>query len=129
MRVFYNQRVENIVSSLLEDHIPGGLAPDTDDNSPYDPDELAMGIEVELEHTPDREIAAEIARDHLEEDPTYESDLVDCSPSDSDVTVLFELYGWLCASPFGGVRSRKRRIAACERRSVCRRLAPSSGSA
>jgi hypothetical protein len=33
--------------------------------------ELANGIEVELEHTGDRELAEEIAMDHLYEDPEY----------------------------------------------------------
>jgi hypothetical protein len=31
----------------------------------------AMGIKIEHEHTPDDEIAAEIARDHLAEFPSY----------------------------------------------------------
>ena len=33
--------------------------------------EYDKGIEVEMEHTKDPEIAAEIARDHLYEDPKY----------------------------------------------------------
>lgn len=33
--------------------------------------ELAKGIEVETEHTKDKEIAKEIAMDHLVEDPKY----------------------------------------------------------
>jgi hypothetical protein len=53
-----------------EDKLPGGLA---DENHPYDfdPNELAMGIEVEKEHTHDEALAKEIAMDHLKEIPDY----------------------------------------------------------
>ena len=37
----------------------------------FDPKELAMGVEVELEHTDDREVAKKIAKDHLSELPDY----------------------------------------------------------
>lgn len=52
------------------DHIPGGLA---DEKSPddFDPEALAKGTEVELEHTDDPQIATEVAMDHLTEDPKY----------------------------------------------------------
>lgn len=53
-----------------DDKIPGGKA-DKLDYSEFDPEELAMGIKVELEHTDDVEIAREIATDHLEEIPDY----------------------------------------------------------
>ena len=33
--------------------------------------QLKRGIEVESEHTTDNEIASEIARDHIKEDPNY----------------------------------------------------------
>lgn len=54
------------------DQLPGGEA---DDASPedYDEDELELGIKEELEHTDDRDIAEEIAMDHLEEDSDYYS--------------------------------------------------------
>lgn len=39
------------------------------------PQQLAMGIEVELEHTKNREIAKQIAIDHLAEIPDYYSRL------------------------------------------------------
>jgi len=35
------------------------------------PEELKMGIEVEFEHTPSRQIARKIALDHLAEIPDY----------------------------------------------------------
>ena len=37
----------------------------------YDNKELRKGIEVEMEHTDDPEIAMQIAMDHLEEHPEY----------------------------------------------------------
>lgn len=41
----------------------------------YDKNELKMGIEVELEHTDDRDVATIIAKQHLAEDPAYYSKL------------------------------------------------------
>ena len=37
----------------------------------YEPTQLKMGIEVELEHTNNRKVAETIAKQHLEEDPHY----------------------------------------------------------
>lgn len=53
-----------------KDALPGGLA---DKKTPKDfgPKALAKGIEVELEHTSDIDLATEIAMDHLTEDPKY----------------------------------------------------------
>lgn len=53
-----------------KDRIKGGKA---DKSQPYDfdPKELAMGIEVEAEHTGDPQTAMEIAMDHLKEFPDY----------------------------------------------------------
>lgn len=39
--------------------------------SDFDPEQLRMGIEVEMEHTKNRRLAREIAMDHLSEDPRY----------------------------------------------------------
>ncbi len=53
-----------------EDKLPGGEA----DNLPkgdFDPEQLRVGTDHEMEHTQDRQIASEIARDHLIEDPNY----------------------------------------------------------
>ena len=41
----------------------------------YDEDELKKGVEVEMEHTTNREIATTIAKQHLAEDPKYYSKL------------------------------------------------------
>lgn len=50
--------------------IPGGRAARRC-VSDFDPDQLAKGTRVELEHTRDRRLAREIAMDHLAEHPDY----------------------------------------------------------
>ena len=50
--------------------LTGGVG-DTTGKSEVDPIELSMGQTVEMEHTTDPSIAAEIALDHLSEDPHY----------------------------------------------------------
>lgn len=50
--------------------IPGGLG-DNKSTNDVDPKELKIGIEVEFEHTDDKDKATEIAMDHLSECPTY----------------------------------------------------------
>ena len=44
--------------------------------SSTDTAELALGVQIESEHTDDPEIATEIAADHLAEDPKYYSKLI-----------------------------------------------------
>lgn len=44
-------------------------------DSAFDPKELAMGIQAEMEHTNDRQTAENIAKDHLYELPDYYSRL------------------------------------------------------
>jgi len=56
------------------DRIPGGMA-DRSKPSDFDPEQLRMGIDVEMEHTKNRRLAKEIAMDHLKEDPRYYSKL------------------------------------------------------
>ena len=46
---------------------PADTRPDDD----YDPQQLAMGIKVEMEHTDNEEIAKRIAKDHLDEFSDY----------------------------------------------------------
>lgn len=48
----------------------GGIGDETLEEE-VDQDELASGIEIEMEHTSDPEIAKEIALDHLTEDAQY----------------------------------------------------------
>ncbi len=55
---------------LAKDKIPGGLA-DKKSPSDFSPKALSRGIKAELEHTSDKNIAREIAMDHLTEDPKY----------------------------------------------------------
>lgn len=57
------------------ERIPGGKARGGRCPRNVDKAELARGIEVELEHTPDRRVAREIACDHLTEDKRYYSKL------------------------------------------------------
>lgn len=63
-----------LVAESLKQFISGGRGEETE---PEDvcPRELEVGIEVEMEHTDDPEIAEEIAIDHLTEDPEYYSKL------------------------------------------------------
>lgn len=50
--------------------LEGGLGDDTS-LSDFCPKQLAMGLEVEMEHTDDPKVALEIAMDHLTEIPNY----------------------------------------------------------
>ena len=73
----YESIIESILkknSSIKEDLIPGGLA-DNKPESSFDKDELSKGVKVELEHTNSKDLAKEIAKDHLTEDPKYYSKL------------------------------------------------------
>ena len=60
------------IAKKFEDKIPGGLA-DKAKAKPedFDQDALEKGIKAELEHTSSRQIATEIAMDHLVEDKNY----------------------------------------------------------
>lgn len=64
--------MREIISKSIQykDQMTGGLA---DQKTPddFDPKRLLQGIQVELEHTDDRDIAKEIAMDHLTEDSEY----------------------------------------------------------
>jgi len=65
--------VESFVGLFLnerKDMIPGGKG-DKLDEKDVDPEQLRMGIGVELEHTKNKALAKEIALDHLAEDPRY----------------------------------------------------------
>lgn len=60
----------NDAYSPFREHLQGGLASGMSPED-FDPEQLARGVEVELEHTQDLGIATEIAMDHLVEDPLY----------------------------------------------------------
>jgi cell wall-associated NlpC family hydrolase len=56
--------------SLWKDHLPGGLA-DRKTPADFPSDKLREGVSVEREHASDPAIQAEIAMDHITEDPNY----------------------------------------------------------
>jgi len=58
-----------LVSQGLADVVAEKATPAKPDE--VDPKELAAGIDVEMEHTFDKEVAKKIALDHLGEDPEY----------------------------------------------------------
>ena len=69
----HQKDVEDIdMSGTMEkgDKLKGGLA-DKKKPSDFDSKQLRIGTNVEMEHTKDRQIAKEIAKDHLSEDPNY----------------------------------------------------------
>ena len=53
-----------------DNKLQGGRGDDLEEED-VDHDELMKGIDVEMEHTDDEDIAEEIALDHLSEDPDY----------------------------------------------------------
>jgi hypothetical protein len=60
---------EQYIYTILSDLVGGGKS--KGEVGPVDESELATGVEIESEHTKDKEIAEKIARDHLAEDPKY----------------------------------------------------------
>lgn len=66
---------------LREDQLPGGIGDDTS-SIQVSPEQLAMGIKLEMEHTYDPTLAREIALDHLTEDPEYYSHLKSAGMAD-----------------------------------------------
>ena len=61
---------EKAAKSERQDILHGGAA-DEKDYGDFDPEQLKIGIKHEMEHTKSAKIAAEIAMDHLTEDPDY----------------------------------------------------------
>lgn len=60
----------NYKDFFKEDLLPGGKG-DNVSLSKFDPTEVKLGLSVEMEHTNDKKLAAEICKDHLTEDPHY----------------------------------------------------------
>jgi len=56
--------------NIKKDELKGGLG-DNKKASDFDAKQLAIGTDIEFEHTNDRKIAQEIAMDHLTEHPNY----------------------------------------------------------
>ena len=71
----YNKhKVEETAYSLLSDILSGGRAHDKGvTEKDVDPKELAIGIDVEIEHTGNKLVAKKIAIDHLAEIGNYYS--------------------------------------------------------
>ena len=69
------------VTIAKQDLLPGGIA-DRLRPEDFDQEALAIGTQIEFEHTKDLEIAREIAMDHLAEDPDYYSKLSEMEASD-----------------------------------------------
>lgn len=65
-----NQLTKKPEADVMEDDIPGGLASKKKELT-VKPEQVEMGVEVEMEHTDDPRKAVEIALDHLSEDPDY----------------------------------------------------------
>jgi hypothetical protein len=63
-------RARALLNELRSQPLRGGLG-DKLNPEDVDPDELELGIKTELEHTSDRELAKDIALDHLSEHPDY----------------------------------------------------------
>ena len=62
-----------MINNLVK--LPGGVG-DESTTDQVDPTQLSIGIQIEMEHTNDLDIAKEIAMDHLTEDPKYYTKLV-----------------------------------------------------
>lgn len=102
---------------VAEDRLPGGLA-DKIPKSSFDPKAVAQGKKVELEHTRDEELAAEIARDHIAEDPRYYEKLKKMEKGASDFAAP-HLFGSSGAMQLGGhvaPEVEKERVAQAKRR-------------
>ena len=63
-------RLSRLVKVVQADRLPGGLGDDRPD-SDFDAGQLQKGIKVEMEHTNDPDVAKEVAKDRLTEDPKY----------------------------------------------------------
>lgn len=61
---------EDTVDVEVGNELEGGLGDDAS-LSDFCPKQLALGLEVEMEHTDDPKVALEIAMDHLTENPEY----------------------------------------------------------
>ena len=62
------EKIKIIIKNTEKLH---GGAGDNRPDSDFEPQQLEIGIKHEMEHTKDRKIAKEIAKDHLSEDPNY----------------------------------------------------------
>lgn len=74
------------------DVLPGGRG-DGRMDSDFDELELELGIAVELEHTNDKDLAKEIAKDHLTENPAYYTEGFGKGIFDEDISAIIDKWG------------------------------------
>jgi len=65
-----NKVMAKLAKKKGKDKIPGGLGDCVPDNR-FEQEQLEKGIEIEQEHTNDKDLAKEISKDHLTEQPNY----------------------------------------------------------
>jgi 8-oxo-dGTP pyrophosphatase MutT (NUDIX family) len=65
-----NHLIANAAKKTAADLLPGGAADNVPD-SEFPKKDLALGVKDEREHTSNDQIAKEIAKDHLQEDPAH----------------------------------------------------------
>ena len=75
-----------------ENELKGGIG-DATGPSDVNPSELAMGVQIEMEHTTDEKVATEIALDHLTKEPFYYTKLNQAGLTDEFKTVSPSGYG------------------------------------
>ena len=63
-------------------------------DSYFDPQQLATGIKVEMEHTSNRAVAKEIAKDHLVEFPDYYTSLLEMESALKNRECIRRTFGW-----------------------------------
>lgn len=85
MAVVTKQQLTNLIKEVLKEFIEPA------DPSKVDPDQLRRGIEVEMEHTNNPQIAKRIALQHLAEDPQYYTKLDKAGLEEEEQTVDFDI--------------------------------------
>lgn len=98
-------KFEEHIYMILSDILSGGKSKDF--KGTYDPEQLKMGMKVELEHTGSRLIAEKISKDHLAEIPDYYSRLQTMEKSagvEESISELFIQQGEINAMPSGARR-------------------------
>jgi hypothetical protein len=63
-------------------------------DSYFDPQQLATGTKIEMEHTSNQKIAKEIAKDHLVEFPDYYTYLLEMEYRLKNRECIRKVFGW-----------------------------------
>jgi hypothetical protein len=85
-------KIEIVSEGKVKDKLYGGLADELPDEM-FDPEQLAIGIEVEMEHTNDKDLAKEIAKDHIREHPNYYTLLKDMEAKAKGTDIASNIVG------------------------------------